>query len=233
MNLIRSARWQVVLATVLLLCAADPARAQTTAPKPASPQPALAQPPITSPSTPAAPVEPEDGTLPLWQRTLYKTLTYQAAANAADLLVFDMLVGASAATTTGFFITNAATAAAAYYGFEYAWQTLGPTLDETTEQTVVEKTVLYRFIGVGRNATLGYLFAGSAVAAGAFAGLNIVYDTSIFLANEYVWDVLRPQQPKPRYNGSAVPSLNAEIRSPWNGIYPAASTLREPFIAAP
>ncbi|MDF1793458.1 MAG: DUF2061 domain-containing protein [Thalassobaculaceae bacterium] len=135
---------------------------------------------------------PDD--MPIWRRTLYKTLTYQAAANAADVLVFDLLVGASAATTTGFFVANAATAAAAYYGFEYAWQSIGPTLDETNEQTIVEKTILYRFIGIGRNFTLGYMYGGGPLTAGAFAGLNIVYDTSIFLTNEYVWDIMRPQQ---------------------------------------
>ena len=46
----------------------------------------------------------------------------------------------------------------------------------------------------GRNVTLGYLYGGSVATAGAFAGLNIVYDTSIFLTNEYVWDILRPER---------------------------------------
>jgi uncharacterized membrane protein len=171
----------MLLAAFLAACAALPAQAQQTD---AGPPAALTD------DADAA----RDGDLPLWQRTLYKTLTYQAAANAADVLVFDLLVGASAATTTGFIFANAATAAVAYYGFEYAWQSLGPGLDETTEQTILEKTVLYRFIGVGRNFTLGYIYGGGPLTAGAFAGLNIVYDTSIFLTNEYVWDILRPQR---------------------------------------
>lgn len=177
-----SAGWRSLLfAGCLALFAASPARAQ--------------QAEATAPSVFSEAASSETGDdLPLWQRTLYKTLTYQAAANAADVLVFDLLVGASAATTTGFFFANAATAAAAYYGFEYAWQNLGPTLDETNEQTIVEKTILYRFIGIGRNVTLGYLYGGSVATAGAFAGLNIVYDTSIFLTNEYVWDILRPER---------------------------------------
>lgn len=168
-----------VLVAAFLLCAVLPAQAQQTAAPASSDQPAVA---------------PAQADLPLWQRTLYKTLTYQAAANAVDLLVFDLLVGASAATTAGFFVANATTAAAAYYGFEYAWQSLGPTLDDATEQTIVEKTILYRFIGVGRNFTLGYLYGGTALTAGAFAGLNFVYDTSIFLTNEYVWDIMRPER---------------------------------------
>ncbi|WPZ33636.1 DUF2061 domain-containing protein [Thalassobaculum sp. OXR-137] len=170
----------LLLAGVLMLGSLGPVQAQQAG----TPEAAL----------PDAAILAAADDLPIWQRTLYKTLTYQAAANAADVLVFDMLVGASAATTTGFFIANAATAAAAYYGFEYAWQTWGPTLEETTQETIVEKTILYRFIGVGRNATLGYLYGGSALTAGAFASLNVVYDTSIFLTNEYVWDVLGPQQ---------------------------------------
>lgn len=182
MDVIRcTAMRSLVLAAFLALWAAGPAQAQQA---PADTPAAVAEPP--------APTGEDD--LPLWRRTLYKTLTYQAAANAADLLVFDLLVGASAATTTGFFVANAATAAAAYYGFEYAWQNLGPTLDEANEQTIIEKTILYRFIGIGRNVTLGYLYGGSALTAGAFAGLNVVYDTSIFLTNEYVWDILRPER---------------------------------------
>ena len=171
----------LLLAAALTIWAAAPAWARQAEPA----RPSVFSDPIATET---------DGDLPLWRRTLYKTLTYQAAANAADLLVFDLLVGASAATTAGFFVANAATAAAAYYGFEYAWQNLGPDLDEATEQTIVEKTILYRFIGIGRNVTLGYLYGGSAVTAGAFAGLNIVYDTSIFLTNEYVWDILRPER---------------------------------------
>lgn len=174
-----SAGWRSLLfAGCLVLFAASPVRAQQAAPD----------------ATIGAADTVSNGDLPLWQRTLYKTLTYQAAANAADVLVFDLLVGASAATTTGFLVANAATAAVAYYGFEYAWQNLGPSLDEANEQTIVEKTILYRFIGIGRNVTLGYLYGGSVATAGAFAGLNIVYDTSIFLTNEYVWDILRPER---------------------------------------
>lgn len=132
--------------------------------------------------------------LPLWQRTLYKTITYQAAANAADVIAFDLLVGGTAATTTGFFVTNAVSAAVIYYGFEYAWQSFGPSLDETTERTVLEKTALYRFINIGRNFTLGYTFGGGTATASAFAAANLVYDTAIFASNEYMWDVLRPQK---------------------------------------
>lgn len=181
----------LIFALVMSVCAARVAEAQQTVPElPDSAASLPAADPAADPGT--DPARADD--LPLWQRTLYKTLTYQAAANAADVLVFDLLVGASAATTTGFFAANAVTAAAAYYGFEYAWQTFGPTLDETTEETIVEKTILYRFIGIGRNFTLGYAYGGDPLTAGIFTGLNIAYDTSIFLTNEYVWDIMRPQQ---------------------------------------
>lgn len=132
--------------------------------------------------------------LPTWQRTMYKTITYQTLANVADLVAFDLLVGGTAATTGSFFALNAASAAALYYGFEYAWQSAGPSLDETTERTLVEKTILYRFINVGRNFALGYSFGGGAAVASAFGAANLVYDTTIFVANEYAWDILRPAQ---------------------------------------
>jgi|GEM_PF-733078 len=132
--------------------------------------------------------------LPVWQRTLYKTLTYQAAANVADVMVFDLLVGATAAVNTGFFVANAASAAVAYYGFEYAWQNLGPGLDEAAEQNLAEKLILFRFIGVGRNFALGYVFGGGPVTGAAYAAANVIYDTAIFTTNEYVWDVMRPDR---------------------------------------
>lgn len=169
-----------LLALLLVLTPASPASAQDAA---------------ATASTPAAEAAPPRmADLPIWQRTLYKTITYQAAANAADLIAFELLIGGSTAATAGFFVVNAASAAGLYYGFEYAWQSLGPPLEETTEQTVVEKTVLYRLVNIGRNFAVGYGFGGSAASAAVFGAANLVYDTSIFVTNEYVWDILRPQQ---------------------------------------
>jgi hypothetical protein len=84
--------------------------------------------------------------LPIWQRTLYKTLTYQAVANLSDVALYNLLIGGSAATAGSFFAANALSAAALYYGFEYTWQSLRPPLEETDAAVLAEKTVLYRVI---------------------------------------------------------------------------------------
>jgi uncharacterized membrane protein len=128
--------------------------------------------------------------LPTWERTLYKTLTYQAVANLSDIVLYNVLIGGSATTAGTFFAANALSAAALYYGFEYTWQSVGPRLEDTNEGTLAEKTVLYRVLNSSRNFALGLTFGGSAAAAGAFVVANFVTDTVIFVGNEYVWDIL-------------------------------------------
>lgn len=139
----------------------------------------------------AVPADP----MPVWERTLYKTLTYQAAANLSDLALYDLVLGGTAVAGAGFFAVNAASAATLYYGYEYAWQNLGPPPEEKTHQTVLEKTVAYRVLNSSRNFALGYVFGGSFAVAAGFVAANFVTDTVIFVANEYAWDVFRPRAP--------------------------------------
>ncbi len=141
------------------------------------------------------PQEAAAETLPLWERTLYKTLTYQAAANLSDLALYDLVLGGTALAGAGFFAANATSAAALYYGFEYAWQTFGPPPEETTHQTVFNKTVLYRIVNSTRNFAIGYSFGGTVGGAASFVVGNILTDTPIYVANEYAWDVFRPRAP--------------------------------------
>ena len=163
-------RIAIVIGVWCLLLAAAPARAQD-----------------------AAPAVPDR--LPVWERTLYKTLTYQAAANLSDLVLYDLLLGGTVAAGGGFFAINAASAAALYYTFEYTWQSLGPAPEDKTHQTVAAKTVLYRMFNSSRNFALGYAFGGSVAAATGFVAANFVTDTVIFVTNEYAWDVFRPAAP--------------------------------------
>lgn len=149
-----------------------------------------------APLAPAAPTEPAD-TLPVWERTLYKTLTYQAVANLSDLALYDLLLGGTAVAGGGFFIVNAASAATLYYGYEYAWQMLGPPPGEKTHGTIAEKTVLYRLLNSSRNFALGLTFGGSTAAAVGFVAANFLTDTVIFVSNEYAWDAFRPRVPAP------------------------------------
>jgi len=166
----------VVLATTLVLAplATPPAHAQQgTVPFPAATEAAV-------------------DTLPVWERTLYKTLTYQAVANLSDLALYDVVLGGTAAAGAGFFAVNAASAAALYFGFEYAWQTLGSSTPDMTHATIMEKTIYYRLLNSSRNFALGYAFSGSAAVAAGFVAVNVVTDTAIFVTNEYGWDAFRP-----------------------------------------
>lgn len=142
----------------------------------------------------AAAAEP----LPTWERTLYKTLTYQAVANLSDVALYGLVLGGSATTGAGFFAVNALSAAGLYYGYEYLWQAYGPPPEEKTHQTVAEKTILYRAFNSTRNFTLGYVFGGSIATAVGFVAANFATDTVIFVANEYAWDLFRPQAVPPQ-----------------------------------
>lgn len=132
------------------------------------------------------------GDLPPWQRTLYKTITFQAVANATDLLVFDALIGGHALVLGGFVVANAATAAGLYYGFEYLWQQEGPSLAETDETTLVKKSLLFQSVNSGRIFLLGYGLGATAPAAAMLASTVFVTDIAVYYANEYVWDVMQP-----------------------------------------
>lgn len=145
---------------------------------------------------PTAAAETAD-TLPVWERTLYKTLTYQAVANLSDLALYNVLLGGTAVAGGGFFIANAASAAALYYGYEYAWQTVGPPPEQKTHGTIAEKTIYYRLLNSSRNFALGYTFSGSTAVAAGFVAANFLTDTAIFVANEYAWDSFRPGAPTP------------------------------------
>lgn len=178
-NVLAVQRWATALVLAVMLLATPPALAQqVSVPNTAAP--------FTGAQTPVP--------LPMWQRTLYKTITYQTVLNAADLVLFELLIGGGTVVTAGFFATNALSAAALYYAFEYAWRTHGPTLDQTTERTLVEKTLLYQAVNSGRYFALGYGFGGGAAIATTFTVVNFVADTAIFAVNEYAWDILRPQQ---------------------------------------
>ncbi|WPZ36001.1 hypothetical protein T8K17_07615 [Thalassobaculum sp. OXR-137] len=194
------------LAAALMLFAAVPASAQWL--HDAQPAPAQPNPVHTVPAEPS--VLPDlRADLPPWQRTLYKTVTFQAVANATDLLLFDTLIGGHAVLLGGFVVANAATAAGLYYGFEYLWQREGPTLAETDETTILKKSLLFQSVNGGRIFLLGYGLGASAPAAALLAGTVFVTDLAVFYANEYVWDVLRPLEvgstAEPPITASSIP----------------------------
>ena len=121
----------------------------------------------------------------------------------------EVLLGGTAVAGAGFFAVNAVSAASLYYGFEYAWQTFGPPPEEKTNQTIAQKTVLFRVLNSSRNFALGYGFGGSVTVAAGFVAANFVTDTVIFVTNEYAWDVFRPGAPA---RSQLTPSSLAVIR---------------------
>lgn len=197
-SLLRNPAMRLALLAVLLFAAA-PASAQWR-PEPGRPDPGREDPAIIDVQTgqglgglPA--VLPDlRGDLQPWQRTLYKTVTFQAVANATDLLLFDALIGGHAVLLGGFVVANAATAAGLYYGFEYLWQQEGPALADTDETTLLKKSLLFQSVNGGRIFLLGYGLGAGAPAAALLAGTVFVTDLAVLYANEYVWDIMRPME---------------------------------------
>lgn len=192
----RMLRSVVLIATLIgVLALARPADAQLLSPAQAAPIPEAAPAPDLVPDP--APEPDRQMPLPSWQRTLYKTITFQAVVNATDVLMFDLVIGAHPVVLGGFFVTNAATAAGLYYGFEYLWRAYGPPLEETDEKTIAKKAVLFQATNSGRIFALGWILGATPAQATMLAGALFVTDTVVFYGNEYIWDIMRPTKGAP------------------------------------
>jgi uncharacterized membrane protein len=136
--------------------------------------------------TQTPPTEPTS----VWLYSLYKAITYETAANLADVPLYStVLVGAQAGSTL-FTGVNVATAFAAYYVYEVGWNLYGPPIGASPSSAVkmeIEKTLLYRVVSSARNVALAYAFTGSYVATFGFVVINNVTDTALYVANEYGW----------------------------------------------
>ena len=141
----------------------------------------------------AAPPARGEEALPEWERALYKTLTFQTAANLADVVLFGAIVGGTAATGGAFLLANTATAAAVYYPYELAWGALGPGPAATTSETLAAKTIGYQALTAGRNLVLTYAFSGALLTSAGFVVATTAVDAAIYVANELAWDELRPR----------------------------------------
>lgn len=137
------------------------------------------------------PVAATDGHAPsVWLYSLYKTITYETAANLSDIPLYPLLL-AGAQTSTALFTTlNVASAAAAYYAYEVGWSFYGPAPAGTRDGAIhqeIGKALLYRVVSTTRNLALGYALTGSGSATFAFILVNNVVDTVLYVANEYGW----------------------------------------------
>lgn len=146
----------------------------------------------------AVPARAQEAPVPLsvWTYSLYKTVTYELAANLADIPLYYRVLGGVAAAGAGLFtVVNVATAAGAYYVHEVAWNIYGPPMQESTATAVevgLEKMVLYRVVSTARNVVLAYAVTGNPWATFGFVMINNVTDAVIYLGNEYAWYAYGP-----------------------------------------
>jgi uncharacterized membrane protein len=133
---------------------------------------------------------PETGSEAVWWRAFYKTMTYETAANTADMLLLGALTGSVGALGGAFLAANTATAAVTYYTHEIAWTFLGPPPEDRTAMTSVSKALTYRAASTGRSYVLARFFVADPGVATAFAIIGNVSDTIIYLTNEWAWNTL-------------------------------------------
>ncbi|CAK0754099.1 membrane hypothetical protein [Gammaproteobacteria bacterium] len=140
-----------------------------------------------------SPGNEESHRLSSMERSTFKTVTFQTTANLADALIFGSIVGATATTSALFFLANTASGMAVYFPYELTWNVFGPSQETTTEKTIAIKTVSYQIISGIRNLALSYAFSGALWASAGFMTAAIAVDSVIYVANEYLWDILSPR----------------------------------------
>lgn len=121
------------------------------------------------------------------ERSLYKTLVFEGATNAIDLLLFGSLLGGHLYAGPAFLAVNATAAAVIYYGHEVAWGYLGPPAEDYDTRDNVLKGTTFRLASSTRAFAVGYGFTGDPVAAGGFMVASAVGETVVYVANEYGW----------------------------------------------
>lgn len=132
--------------------------------------------------TSAAPAEPA-----VLERSLYKTLVFEGATNAIDLLLFGSVLGGHIYAGPAFLVVNATAAAVIYYGHEVAWGYLGPPEAEYDTRDNILKGTTFRLASSTRAFAIGYGFTGDPIAAGGFMVASAVGETVVYVANEYGW----------------------------------------------
>jgi uncharacterized membrane protein len=124
-----------------------------------------------------------------WTLAFYKTLSYQVAANAYDLLVYEALAGATAAPLGTFFLANLAADSAVYYAHEVTWLHAVTMPAGTVSALEVElaKTVTFRAVSTAGHVAVFYLLSGDPLAALGFGLASNLGQVAIYLANEEAW----------------------------------------------
>ena len=142
----------------------------------------------------SVPVSTPAAAMSLWERTAYKTLTYEVMHNAFDLGLYGTMLEGSLAGSPVFLGTNAAMSTAVYYAHEYAWEIVQPSTEPFSDWTTVTKLVTYRAVTAAKNVALGLLFTGDPTLATGFAVISAVADTGFYLVNEWAWGPWVPDE---------------------------------------
>ena len=129
---------------------------------------------------PAAAEEPASAPpLSDWERAAYKTLTFQTAANLADVALFAAISGTGVGAGVVFLAANTASAAVLYYPYELAWDRFGPAPSDSTPQTLAGKTIGYQMLTSARNVALSYAFTGALLPSAGFAAAAFAIDSAM------------------------------------------------------
>lgn len=121
------------------------------------------------------------------ERSLYKTMVFEAGTNLLDLALFASILGGHLYAGPAFLAVNATASAAMYYGHEVAWGYLGPPEEEYDPKTNILKGLTFRLASSTRAFAIGYGFTGDPVAATGFTIFSAVGETVMYVTNEYSW----------------------------------------------
>lgn len=128
----------------------------------------------------------------VWERNLYKTLTYEVMANGFDIVLYGALLGGTAASAPAFLATNAVLSAAAYYIHETAWDLGFDDPQPLGDWTLAARAGTYRVVGSAKNYGLGLLFTADPMTAAGFTAVSAVADLSFYLVNDLAWSLYWP-----------------------------------------
>ena len=141
----------------------------------------------------------------IWERNLYKTLTYEVMANGFDIVLYGALLGGTAAQAPAFLVTNAVLSGAAYYLHETAWDIGSDDPQPLGGWTLPARATSYRVVSSAKNYGLGLLFTADPVTAAGFTAVSAVADLSFYLINDLAWSLYWPLKtgPEPRSTENA------------------------------
>ncbi|WPZ35099.1 hypothetical protein T8K17_02920 [Thalassobaculum sp. OXR-137] len=134
----------------------------------------------------------DTGMSEVWERNLYKTLTYEVMANGFDIVLYGAMLGGTVAAAPAFILTNAALSTVAYYTHETAWDLGFSDPQPLGGWTLPARATSFRVVSSAKNYGLGLLFTADPATAAGFTAVSAVGDLSIYLINDLAWSLYWP-----------------------------------------